>query len=62
MWTDDPIADFFRHDAKQEAWRKSRPECCKCGEHIQDEDAVCIDYEYYCDECLRRMRKRVGDD
>lgn len=62
MWTDDPVADFCKHDAEQEAWLEKRPECCRCGEHIQDEYAVCINDEYYCEQCLRDLRVRIGDD
>ena len=60
--TDDPIADFFRHEAEQEGWLKKRPKCCVCKEHIQQSKAVRIDGDYYCDWCLCDMREWIGDD
>ena len=45
--------DLWRsHDMEQERRRARLPVCCYCGEHIMQEDAVCIDGDYYCDECL----------
>lgn len=63
MWrTDDPVADFHRHDDEQEAWLKKRPKCAECREHIQQQKAVRIHGLFYCDECLDNMRESVGDD
>lgn len=62
IFTDDPIADFNRHDAKQERELKRLPRCSECGEHIQQEDAVFINSFWYCDECLALMREPVGDN
>ena len=45
-----------RHDAEQEAALQELPVCCQCGEHIQQEDAVCINDEYICDSCLDDLR------
>lgn len=59
--TDDPIADFNRWDADQTEWLERLPVCSECGEHIQQEDAVCINGEWYCDECLRVMRVAVEE-
>ena len=61
-YTDDPIADFNRHDAEGQRWLDSLPKCCECREPIQQEDAVRIDGHWYCDECLDLMREPVGDD
>ena len=61
--TDDPVADFNRWDADQQRKLKRLPKCARCGEHIQQEKAVCIHgVEYYCDECLDELRERIGDD
>ena len=57
--TDDPIADFHRHDAEREDWLESLPMCEECGKHIQQEDAVCIHGHWYCDDCLHDMREDV---
>jgi len=61
--TDDPIADFNRYDAEQQARLKKLPICARCGEHIQQDKAVCIHgVEFYCDECLDELRERIGGD
>ncbi len=59
---DVPFLDFERREAEQERWLQSRPTCCQCGEHIQEERAVRINGDWYCDECIEDMREWVGDD
>lgn len=60
--TDDPLADFHRHEAEKEAWEKKRPKCAECGEHIQQEKAVCIQGYFFCDDCLADLRRIIGDE
>lgn len=55
----DPIDDFLQHDAWKERELKKRPVCVICGEHIQQEDAVCISGQWICDQCLKEARKWV---
>ena len=59
--TDDPLADLRRWEEEQEKKLKRLPLCICCEEHIRQDDAVCIDGDYYCDECLADMRERIGD-
>lgn len=59
-WTDDPVADFERHDREQARWLNSLPTCQRCGDAIQQERAVCIDDFWYCDECLEHYRREVN--
>ena len=35
----------------------SLPVCEHCGNPIQQEDAVCLDGAWYCDDCLKNNRK-----
>lgn len=50
------------HDHEHERLLDELPECCYCHEPIQQEDAVCIDDVWYCDECLTdHFRKPVED-
>lgn len=59
-WTDNPLADFNRHDAEQQEWLESRPKCSCCEEPIQDDYLYEIDGEYICEDCLNsEYRKRV---
>lgn len=54
--------DLFRQrDADQEQWLQRRPKCICCGEHIQEESAVQIRGDYYCDRCLDDMRVYFDD-
>ena len=63
MWyTDDPVADFSRHDAEQEAQLKKTPVCCYCDEHVQEEFYFEINGEVICETCMDRFfRKDVED-
>lgn len=49
------------HDNEQEAWLQRRPVCVCCGEHIQEESAVQIQGDFYCDNCLDGMRVYIED-
>lgn len=61
-YTDDPIADFERHDAEQQAQLDKLPVCCECDEPIQTEEYYEINDECVCPECLEsNHRKRVED-
>lgn len=62
IWTDDPERDFAEWDAEQQEKLDKLPICSECEEHIQQEDAVCIHGEWFCDDCLNDMRKDVHDE
>lgn len=49
----DAYEAWERHDGAQERWLNSRPVCCECGEHIQEEKLYDIDGDLVCDNCLR---------
>ena len=61
-YTDDPVADFEKYDRDCEQWRSSLPECACCGEHIQQESAVKLDDEWFCDDCLNSARRFIDVD
>ena len=50
-WTDDPVADFLRHDAEQEENLSKLPRCCHCRERIQDDICYRINDDLYCENC-----------
>lgn len=58
----DPFLDADRRDAEQERALERLPRCTRCRYRIEDEDAVCIDGDWYCDECLKELRRSIGDD
>lgn len=62
MYTNNPIADFHRYDAEQNRRLARLPVCDHCGEPIQQEDAVCIDHQWFCDDCLKELREDIEYD
>jgi formylmethanofuran dehydrogenase subunit E len=60
-WTEDPSADFARHDRKQTAWLNSLPKCSICKEPIQQERAFEKDGFWICDECYENNQRMVID-
>ena len=57
-YTDDPVADFERHDAEQQKMLKKLPKCVHCGEPIQDEHLYDIDGELFCEECMKEIFRK----
>lgn len=60
MYSDNPVNDFLAHDAEQESQPIKLPRCAECGEHIQQESAVNIGGDLYCDSCLDVLRESIG--
>ena len=58
-WTDDPVRDFERWDAKREAELEKLPKCCECGEAIQSEYYYEFDGDLYCEDCLKDHRHSI---
>lgn len=53
-------ADLFEmYDAEHEEHLKRLPVCCYCEEHIQQESALRINGNWYCDNCLDDMREDI---
>ncbi len=48
-----------RYEAEREKELEKLPECCYCGEHIQQDYAYCINDEWICDDCIDFFRKSV---
>lgn len=60
--TDDPVADFTRYDAEQEAELEKMPKCSECSEYIQDEHYYEINDEVVCEECLNQNYRESVED
>lgn len=60
-FTDDPVADFLRHDAEKQAELNKLPVCADCGEPIQDEFCYYINDETICPDCMDCYRRSVDD-
>lgn len=61
MFTDDPIADFLRHDREQQRKLDKLPKCDDCGKAIQDDYHYNIYGEVFCEECLNRNFRKVTE-
>lgn len=62
FYTDDPIADFYAHDAEQEKRLARLPVCDECGHHIQNDHFYLINGENICPDCLECFYRKEIDD
>lgn len=60
--TDDPIADFHAYDAERQRELDRLPECCECGNPIQNEHCYEVNGEYICPDCMEKNHKKWTDD
>jgi hypothetical protein len=60
MWTDNPVADFLKHDAEQCEALEKLPICADCGNRIHD-DFYEICGEPICEDCIRNYKKSIDD-
>jgi formylmethanofuran dehydrogenase subunit E len=59
--TDDPVADFERHDREQARWLDSLPKCSICKNPIQQELAFEKNGFWICDECFEDNKRMVNE-
>ncbi len=62
FYTDDPHADFDRHDREQTESLKKLPVCEKCGQPIQSEELYDIEGFLYCEKCGDSLFKRYTEN
>lgn len=62
MFTDDPIADYDRHDAEQARQLAKLPRCSECDEPITDDYLYEINDELICPDCLKENYRKWVDD
>lgn len=60
--TDDPLADFSRHDAEQQRALDRLPKCCHCKEPIQDEHCCELDGEIFHCECFVERHTKLTEN
>jgi formylmethanofuran dehydrogenase subunit E len=53
--TDDPLADFSRHEAEQWEELQKMPVCSECEEHIQEDRAYHIEDKWICTDCINNF-------
>ena len=61
MFSDDPVIDYIHHEIEAEHWLERRPVCCLCGHHIQEDIALKLDGEWYCDKCVGENRQWIEE-
>lgn len=61
QYTDDPVADFYAHDAEQAAKLDKLPVCADCGEPITDEFCYYINDVTICPDCMDCYRRNTED-
>ena len=61
-YTNDPIADFERHDAEQSKKLANLPLCSICNEPIQQEKAVYYNDQWCCEECEEEFWQGIRGD
>ena len=61
-WTDDPVADFERHDREQARRLALLPTCDICNNTIQEEHFYEINDEFVCEHCLDKFFKKNTED
>lgn len=49
--TDNPLHDFYEHDAEEVEWLKTRPVCARCEEPIQDDYGYLYGGILFCSDC-----------
>lgn len=61
-WTDDPLRDFLRYDARRAQEDAARPHCDECGCPIWDDYAYRVEGRLFCVECMEQMKVYLDDD
>ena len=62
LYSDDPVKDYERYDARQARRLARRPRCEECGEYIQDDVCYEIGGKLICPRCLEENYERNTDD
>lgn len=57
-FSNDPLRDYQRHEARQEEALRECPVCEDCGEPIQ-EYGYKFDGYWICEDCIESYRRRV---
>lgn len=49
---------WLTKEAREERWRQKQPRCCKCNEHILDDDLWEVFGDLYHEECAEKEFKK----
>ena len=53
---------FASYDAEQEARLRKMPVCCRCKEHIQQDEAVKFNRKWYCEDCESELWDEIRQE
>lgn len=62
MYIPDNYDIWASHENEIERKLERLPRCCCCDEPIQQETAVCINDDWFCDCCLTEYFRKPVDD
>lgn len=48
----DNYSMWEHHEREKEKWLESRPQCCRCGEPIQEDVLYRVKGDIYCTDCM----------
>lgn len=57
----DPIYDYMRYSDNYYNKIKNKPNCCECGEHIQEEYGYHIGSNWYCPRCMEEFIEYIDE-
>lgn len=61
-WTDDPVADYAREDARRAKALERLPRCSECDNPIQGDECWEFNGELICEECLKDNHRKWVED
>lgn len=61
MYVKDNYDLFEEKELKDQEWLDRLPKCSCCGEPVQQEMAVRISGDWYCDECIDGYREMIAE-
>ena len=62
LWSDDPDLDRMRHEESVQEWLDKSPVCSFCGEPIQEDKALHILGEWFCQRCVEENTEYIEED
>lgn len=61
QYTNNPPADYDAHCREQDRAMELLPECCECGNRIEDDFCYEINGEIICETCMEQYKKFTMD-
>lgn len=62
MYCPDNLDMFNAYSDRQEDMLSKMPQCCDCGEYIQEEHLFNVNGDLYCFDCMKANFERETED